>query len=227
MDSSQRTAPLSNQPTSGAPGAVRVLCVYGSPRAGGNTDRLMDALAEGIEQAGGRAERVYLRQLKISPCREIYACKDSGRCALRDDMQPLYEALRDAHAIALASPVMFYAVSAHAKAFIDRCQAFWCLKHLGGQSANRTPLAVRKGVFLSVGGSKGEKIFEGPLLTFRYFLETLDAVPWKALTYREIDRQGDVERHPKALCEARELGAALVEAVRADLSEAHHGTPQD
>jgi multimeric flavodoxin WrbA len=226
MDSSQRPVTLSNEPASGAPGVVRVLCVYGSPRAGGNTDRLMDALAEGIEAAGGDAQRVYLRQLKILPCREIYACKEAGRCALRDDMQPLYEALRDAHAIALASPVMFYGVSAHTKAFIDRCQAFWCLKHLRGESANRTPLAVRKGVFLSVGGSKGQKIFEGPQLTFRYFLETLDAVPWKALTYREIDQKGDMERHPEALAEARRLGTELVHAVRADLAEAHRGAPQ-
>lgn len=226
MDSSERPVPLSNEPAPDDLGAVRILCVYGSPRAGGNTDRLMDALVEGAEAAGAAAERVYLRQLKISPCREIYACKDAGRCALRDDMQPLYEALRDAHAVALSSPVMFYGVSAHAKAFIDRCQAFWCLKHLRGQSANRTALAVRKGVFLSVGGSKGQKIFEGPLLTFRYFLETLDAVPWKALTYREIDQKGDVDRHPEALAEARRLGAELVAAVRADLTEAHHGTRQ-
>jgi multimeric flavodoxin WrbA len=224
MDSSGRPVPLSNEPPEALPG---VLCVYGSPRTGGNTDLLMDDFAQGVEEAGGRAERVYLRNLKISPCREIYACREEGRCALRDDMQPLYEALREAHAIALASPVMFYSVSAHAKAFIDRCQAFWSLKYLRGESANRTPLAVRKGVFLSVGGSKGQKIFEGPLLTFRYFLDTLDAVPWKSLTYREIDEKGAIRTRPEALAQARSLGMELVGAVRADLAEARDGASQD
>ncbi len=222
MDSSDRPDSVSNEHA--AP--PRVLCVYGSPRVGGNTDLLMDAFARGVEEAGGLPERAYLRNLKISPCREIYACKSEGRCALRDDMQPLYDSLRDADAIALASPVMFYSVSAHTKAFIDRCQAFWCVKYVRHESVNRSRLAERKGVFLSVGGSKGQKIFEGPLLTFRYFLDTLDAVPWKSLTYREIDEKGDIAGHPAALAEARELGAALVAAVRADLAEAGRGKAQ-
>jgi len=222
MDSSDRLDSVSNEHA--AP--PRVLCVYGSPRVRGNTDLLLDALVQGIEGAGGAAERVYLRNLEISPCREIYACKNAGRCALDDDMQPLYDALRDADAIALASPVMFYSVSAHTKAFIDRCQAFWCVKYLRGESVNRSRLAARKGVFLSVGGSKGQKIFEGALLTFRYFLDTLDGAPWKSLTYREIDEKGDIAGHPTALAEAQELGAELVVAVKADLAEAARGTPQ-
>ncbi|MBI5015704.1 MAG: NAD(P)H-dependent oxidoreductase [Deltaproteobacteria bacterium] len=199
------------------PFSPRVLCIYGSPRVRGNTDLLLDAFADGVEEAGGLAERVYLRNLTISPCREIYACKTQGACALKDDMQPLYGSLREADAIALASPVMFYGVSAHAKAFIDRCQAFWCLKYLRGERISRSRLAERKGVFLSVGGSKGRSIFDGPLLTFRYFLDALDATPWKSLTYREIDAKDDISGHPTALAEARALGAELVAAVRADL----------
>lgn len=194
-----------------------VLCVYGSPRVRGNTELLMDAFARGVGEAGGTAERVYLRNLKISPCREIYACKNVGRCALDDDMQPLYEALRNADAISLASPIMFYGVSAQAKAFIDRCQAFWCLKYLRGERISRSAVLERKGVFLSVGGSGGKSIFDGPLLTFRYFLDALDAKPWKSLTYQKIDEKGDIEKHPSALREAQELGRALVKAVREDL----------
>jgi multimeric flavodoxin WrbA len=202
---------------------LTVLCVYGSPRIRGNTDRLMDSFCEGVQEAGGEPVRVYLRSLKISPCREIYACKEQGQCALKDDMQPLYEALRDSDAIALASPVMFYGVSAHAKAFIDRCQAFWCLKYIRHEPVSRSRLGEKKGVFLSVGGSQGAKIFEGPLLTFRYFLDTLDARPWKSLTYRGIDEKGDIDRHPVALREARELGRALVLAVKGDLEEVERG----
>ena len=201
-----------------------MLCVYGSPRIRGNTDRLMDAFAEGIEASGATAEKVYLRNLKISPCREIYACRDKGRCALRDDMQPLYDALREADAIALASPVMFYGVSAHTKAFVDRCQALWCLKYLRSEAGSRSRLPRRKGVFLSAGGSQGNRIFEGPLLTFRYFLDALDAAPWRSLTFRGIDEKGDIERHPTATAEASALGIELVAAVRADLAEVERGS---
>lgn len=207
-----------------APPAARVLCVYGSPRVHGNTDALMDAFVRGVEEGGGVVQRVLLRNLKISPCREIYACEREGGCALDDDMQPLYESLRDADAVALASPVMFYGVSAHAKAFIDRCQALWCLKYRRGERVSRSRVPRRRGVFLSVGGSKGQRLFEGPLMTFRYFLDAIDAEPWKNLTIREIDRKGDAEKHPSALEEARALGRELAEEVRRDL-EANDGAP--
>ncbi|GAB4284329.1 MAG: flavodoxin family protein [Deferrisomatales bacterium] len=202
---------------------IEVLCLYGSPRLRGNTDGLMDAFCAGVEAAGGHADRIYLRNLKISPCREIYACRREGRCALQDDMQPLYEKLRTVDAVALAAPVMFYSVPAHTKAFIDRCQALWCLKYDRLEPVSRARLARRKGVLLSVGGSKGEKIFDGPLLTFRYFLDTFDAAPWKWLTYREIDEKGDIEKHPTALADARRLGEELVAQVRRDLAAAPQG----
>jgi multimeric flavodoxin WrbA len=205
--------------------APSVLCVYGSPRIRGNTDVLLDAFASGVEDAGGTAQRVYLRNLKISPCREIYACEREGRCALKDDMQPLYDALRSTDAIVLASPIMFYNVSAHAKAFLDRCQALWCIKYRRGEPVSDNPLPLRKGVFLSVGGSKGAKLFDGALLTFKYFLDTLDAALWSSLTYRNIDERGDIESHPSALVEARALGADLVTAVRDELAEATRGRP--
>jgi multimeric flavodoxin WrbA len=209
-----------------APVSPRILCVYGSPRVHGNTDALMDAFAAGAESAGATVERVYLRNLKISPCREIYACEKVGRCALQDDMQPLYESLRDVDGLALASPVMFYGVSAHAKAFIDRCQAFWCMKYRRGEKISRSRLAERKGVFLSVGGSKGQSIFDGPLLTFRYFLDALDAKPWRSLTYREIDEAGDVKKHPSAVAEATALGAEFVAAVQAELAGGEREEPE-
>lgn len=205
--------------------APTVLCVYGSPRIRGNTDTLLDAFAAGVEDAGGTAQRVYLRNLKISPCREIYACEREGRCALDDDMQPLYDTLRTVDAIALASPIMFYSVSAQTKAFLDRCQAFWCIKYRRKEPVTDHPLAQRKGVFLSVGGSTGKKLFDGARLSIKYFLETVDAALWNTLTYRSIDDRGDIQAHPSALAEARALGTELVEAVRAELAEVNRGRP--
>ncbi len=213
MDSSHPCQNVSNR-------AVEVLCVYGSPRIRGNTDRLMNAFAAGVEAVGATADRVYLRDLRVSPCREIYACERKGRCALEDDMQPLYERLRDVDAVALSSPVMFYGVSAHAKAFIDRCQALWCLRYRREERVSRSALVVRRGVLLAAGGSKGRKLFDGLRLTFKYFLDTLEAEPWRDLLVRSVDERGDIDAHPTALAEAENLGRALVARVRADLAEA-------
>ena len=45
------------------------------------------------------------------------------KCAIHDDMHEIYEALREADGIILASPIHFGSISAQLKAVIDRCQA--------------------------------------------------------------------------------------------------------
>ncbi|MBM4333456.1 MAG: flavodoxin family protein [Deltaproteobacteria bacterium] len=188
---------------------MKVLGIYGSPRRGGNTELLLSELLRGCREAGAEVEEVFLRDLKISPCLEIYACKKDGRCPIKDDMQSLYERLIEADALALASPVFFYAVSAHTKAFIDRCQAMWARKYLLKQTISPGK-PQRKGVFLSVGGSKGSKVFDGPLLTMKYFYDALDVTLYRSLLYQNIDAQGDILQHPTAMAEAYVLGKELV-----------------
>jgi len=188
---------------------MKVLGIYGSPRKGGNTDLLLKEFLRGCREAGAEVEEVFLRNLKISPCLEIYACRQDGKCPIHDDMQPLYGKLAEADAVALASPIFFYAVSAHVKAVIDRCQAMWAKKYLLKQ-----PIAPgkphRKGVLLAVGGSKGGKIFDGPLLTMKYFFDALDITFYRSLLFKEIDAKGEILEHPTALAEAYALGKELV-----------------
>ncbi len=194
-----------------------ILCLYGSPRKGGNTDQLMDAFAEGVINAGGIANRVYIREKKIFPCREIYACKSHGKCALKDDMTEQYHLLRTVDGIALSAPVMFYGVPAIAKAYIDRCQAFWCIKYIRKERISEGRLKERRGVLLSVGGSKGQKIFDGIRLTFRYFLDTIDALPAGEVVRRQVDDKGDMQDHPDALAEAHALGEDMVKEIYKEL----------
>ena len=187
---------------------MKVLGIYGSPRKGGNTDLLLKELLRGCKDAGAEVEEVFLRDLKISPCLEIYACKKDGQCPIPDDMKPLYEKLVQADVLAVASPIFFYAVSAHTKAFIDRCQALYARKYILKQ-----PIApgkpYRKGVFLAVGGSRGSKIFDGPLLTMKYFFDSLDMTFHKSLLFKEVDAKGEILEHPTALAEAYSLGKEL------------------
>lgn len=188
---------------------MKILGIYGSPRRDGNTDLLLRELLRACREEGGEVEEIFLRQLKISPCLEIYACKKEGKCPLPDDMQPLYNKLAQADVVALASPIFFYAVSAHAKAFIDRCQAMWARKYILKQPISPDK-PHRKGVFLAVGGSRGNKLFDGPLLTMKYFFDALDMVFYKSLLYQRIDGKGEILKHPTALVEAYALGKELM-----------------
>lgn len=191
----------------------KVVAIYGSPRRKGNTALLLEEAVRGAREEGAEVEEVFLRDLKMSPCLEIYECKNSGRCAIQDDFQKVYESILASQAVMLASPIFFYSVSAHTKILMDRCQSLWVKKHwLKGGSSGESP-SGRKGLFISVGATRGKKLFDGTLLTVRYYFEAIDCELWKSLLYRELDFEGDVLEHPEYLEEAHQAGSDLIRAL--------------
>jgi multimeric flavodoxin WrbA len=187
---------------------MKVLGIMGSPRRKSNTEILLDKALEGAEAAGAKVEKVLVSKLKISPCLEIYACRKDGNCAIKDDMQLLYEKLMETDHIIFASPIFFYGITSQAKAIIDRCQALWVRRHvLGiGKEDNR----VRRGLFISVGATKGKRLFDGAVLTVKYFFDAIGMKYSGDLLVRGIDKKGQIEEHPAALEDAFRLGQELV-----------------
>ena len=186
---------------------MKVLGIMGSPRRHSNTEILLDRALEGAAGAGAETEKVLVSKLKITPCLEIYACLKDGKCSIKDDMDPLYQKLVETDHIILASPIFFYGITSQAKAIVDRCQALWVRRHVlktGGDGRER------RGAFISVGGTKGEKLFDGAVLTVKYFFDAVGVKYAGDLLVRGIDKKGQIEEQPAALEDALLLGQALV-----------------
>ena len=127
---------------------VKIIAIYGSPRRDGNSAALLKQAVAGARQQGAQVEEVFLRDYKISPCLEIYACIKNGECAIRDDFPGILAKLESSVGIMLASPIFFYAVSAHTKIFIDRCQSLWVRKYwIENQVLGEAPQSVRDYLF--------------------------------------------------------------------------------
>lgn len=192
---------------------ANLLAIYGSPRRKGNTSLLLKRAVEGARAEGAAVEEIVLRDLKMSPCLEIYGCKETGRCAIKDDFQGIYDKLLACDGLMLASPIFFYTVSAHTKILMDRCQSLWVKRY----GLEKTPFErkefKRKGLFISAGATKGKRLFDGVLLTVRYFFDALDMELWNSLLYRELDFEGDVLKHPEFLEETYEAGRAFAQAM--------------
>ncbi len=192
---------------------IRITALYGSPRRQGNTATLMDRAVEGAREAGAQMDRIFLRDLNISPCLEIYGCRKNGRCVIQDDFHPAVDKLLHSQGIMLASPIFFYTVSAHTKIFMDRCQSLWVKRYW----IDGTPFGAkdysRLGFFVSTAASHGKKLFDGALLTVRYFFDVLDAGLWDTLLVRGVDAEKDILKHPDLLIRAREKGKEFVRAV--------------
>ena len=192
----------------------KVVAIYGSPRRKGNTATLLREAIRGARESGAVVEEIVLRDQKISPCLEIYGCKAAGECAIKDDFQKIRDLILNAQGLILASPIFFYSVSAHTKILMDRFQSLWVKKYWIDKTPKNQKNFQRKGLFIAVGATKGKKLFDGTLLSMRYFFDILDMELWRALLYRQLDFEGDVLRHPEYLQEAYEAGRGFAEAIK-------------
>lgn len=113
----------------------------------------------------------------------------------------------------LASPVFFYTVSAQTKIFMDRSQAQWAKKYLLDKAAFGLREPARKALFIAAGATGGAHLFDGILLTVKYFLDAWDMQLWKSLLYRRLDGADDVKDHPEYLEEAYRAGKELAQTL--------------
>lgn len=193
---------------------VKITAIYGSPRKDGNSAALLKQAVAGARQEGAEVEEIFLRDHKISPCLEIYGCSKTGECVIRDDFQDILAKVEAGTGIMLASPIFFYSVSAHTKTFMDRCQSLWVRKYwLEDQSVGAAP-KKRKGLFISVGATSGKKLFEGAILTVKYFFDVLDAGLWKTVLCRDVDCKGEIQKRPDCLNESFEAGRQMAKELK-------------
>ena len=196
----------------------KIVAIYGSPRREGNTATLLKRTIEGARDSGAEVEEIVLRDLKISPCLEIYGCMQAGECAIKDDFQIVRDNILASQGIILASPVFFYSVSSHTKILMDRFQSLWVKKYWVDKTPKDQQIIKRKGLFISVGATKGKKLFDGMLLSVKYFFDVLDMELWETLLYRQLDFQDDVLKHPEYLEEAYTAGKAFAVAIENDFN---------
>jgi len=187
---------------------MNVLGIFGSPRRGGNTDELLTAFLAEARALGAVTEEIVPSLLSIKPCIECRTCEKTGVCVIGDDMQRVYGLMWRADVIAVSSPIFFYSVTAYLKALIDRTQCLWARRRL--LKLSDPGARFRKGVLLSVGATRGEKLFEGAALTMKYFFDAVGASFAGGLYYRQIEHPGDIAKHPTALSETRALAGEIV-----------------
>lgn len=104
---------------------MKLLCVQGSPRKGGNSATIAQRFLKVAKDRGATIETYILNELDFRPCQACYACKTKLEyCALEDDLTPVLKALSECNLVVIATPVYFGDISAQTKAFIDRTFSF-------------------------------------------------------------------------------------------------------
>jgi multimeric flavodoxin WrbA len=190
---------------------MKILGIWASPRKGGNSDILLSAFLDGARETGAEVERIALREMKITPCLEIYHCFKDGTCPIKDDMLPLYDKLVAADVVALASPIFFYSVSAQAKAMIDRTQALWSRRY---QLKQDFPGPDRQGVLLCTGATHGKLLFVSARLVAKYFFDAINVTYAAEILVRGVDEKGAILGKADVLEDAKNLGRRLAQGEK-------------
>jgi len=191
---------------------LKLLCISGSPRRGGNTDRLLNEAIIGAAGKGAQIKHIVLADLDIMPCAHCDGCiQTGGRCVMEDDMQEIHADIREYDRFILASPIYFMGLPAQVKAVIDRCQALWVIKNLLKLPVGLNKGTVRKGAVISVGATSYSNLFTGSIATMKSWYNTLDIEYADDLLVPGMDSYNASSGRQDLLSRAQALGRQLVE----------------
>ncbi|MBR3722823.1 MAG: flavodoxin family protein [Selenomonadaceae bacterium] len=102
----------------------KVMAINGSSRRNCNTAKLLESALNGAKEAGAETELVHLYGLNFKGCISCFYCKRKdkphGTCAMKDDLTPVLERIKDADALIMGSPIYFMNLSSGMMAFIER-----------------------------------------------------------------------------------------------------------
>ena len=193
------------------PNSMSSLILVASPRKAGNSSCIATSLAKWLEGRGANAEVIFACDYAVSPCIACDAClkaftSKAERNAhkglldisppfacpltLKDDSAKLITKLVLAPALFIVSPIYFYHLPAHFKALIDRLQPFWRMQEYAFPALKSLPERPCYPVLIA-GRKKGEKLFEGSILSLRHALKPLNFKLPEALTLRGLDAPDD------------------------------------
>ncbi|GAB4419474.1 MAG: flavodoxin family protein [Thermodesulfovibrionales bacterium] len=188
---------------------MKVIAFNGSPRIHGNTEVLLKETLKAVDEAGHEIRLFELNLTDIKPCQDCGGCDKTGECIIKDDMGEIYDAIREADRIILASPIFFFGLSAQAKIMIDRCQSFWCEKYLLKKPLPEGPYG-RRGLLLLVAGMKIEIGIQCAEATAKAFFRTISVPKHEVLSFTGVDAKGAILKHPTALRDAYQAGRDLL-----------------
>lgn len=188
---------------------MKITVFNGSPRIKGNTEILLDEALRAIETDKHNITIFRLNEMQIKPCQDCDGCVNTGVCIIKDDMDAIYDAIREAERIILASPIFFSGLSAQTKLMIDRCQALWCEKYLLKKEIPSGRYG-RKGLLILVGGMKKDTGIKCGEAQGSAFFKSISISVYESLGFTGIDKKGEILNHMDKLKHTFEAARRLI-----------------
>ena len=170
---------------------MKITILNGSPRKE-NTSAMVDAFAEGAQEAGHEVEVLQVGKMKIAGCMGCEYChgKGEGQCIQKDDWQKVQPAYEDCDMVVFASPIYYFTLTAQMEAAIQR---IYCI--------GQPPKATKAAMLLS-SGSPG--VYDGAIAQFKGYTGSTGIENAGVIT-----AAGDENQSEAKLAEIREFAKNL------------------
>ncbi len=177
---------------------MKILGISCSPRRQGNTETLLNEALQGAQQDGAEVELYSIAGKNIAPCDACDACRKTGECHIKDDMQDLYKKMLEANGIIFGTPIYLYNMAAQCKIVMDRAFAL--------SIPNRNQLANKVGGIVVVCGSFGSI---SAVKDLYFYIITRRMLPANYVAAYG-GAKGEVKSMEQCMKAARDLGRQMV-----------------
>ena len=130
---------------------MKTLILSGSPRKNGETAFMIEELKKAM---GGEFKEVNAYRADIRPCIDCRWCFEHEGCAIKDEMQEVYDYIQECDHIVIASPVYFEEITGTLLAMFSRLQTYFSARYIRKEE----PVPKKKtGAILLAAGSIGPR----------------------------------------------------------------------
>lgn len=182
---------------------MKVLAISGSPTKSGNTETLIKSLLEGAESKGAETKLIRLSEKKINGCRACMYCRSHEGCAIKDDMQDIYDEIDSADRIIIGSPVYMYKETAQTKTFIDRLFPFLNIPEY-------TSKIDKSGILVFTQGNPDTKEFRSNMESTAKSLDLLGIRIDNLIVRGTLNDPQAMAKDPAALSEVKHIGSQMI-----------------
>ncbi len=99
---------------------MKVLMINGSPHTDGNTALALAELEKIFKENGIDTETINVGSKAIRGCMGCYACSESGKCVIDDEVNKAALKLAEADGVVIGSPVYYASANGTLISFLDR-----------------------------------------------------------------------------------------------------------
>lgn len=184
---------------------MNIIALLGSPRPQGNSTVLAQAFLAACQERGATVTTHFLNTMKYKGCQACMGCKTKAEsCILQDDLTPVYEAIKAADVLVIASPVYFGDLSGQLKGAFDRFYAYF-----DPNFATRLP-AGKQSVFILTQGHPDEGQFGDIFGRYENFMKWLSFSPNHLIRACGLQNPGEVKDRPQIVEQVTELAAKIM-----------------